>query len=60
MLSLAINGGFVGGLILAGATVAEEVIDEAPVEVAFFDLAPPPPPPPPPAGGGPKKPKSEK
>ena len=46
LLSLAINGGFVGGLILAGATVAEEVIEEAPVEVAFFDLAPPPPPPP--------------
>ena len=28
LLSLAINGGFVGGLILAGATVAEEVIEE--------------------------------
>ena len=32
-LSLLINGGFVGGLIWAGASVAEEVIDDLPVEV---------------------------
>ena len=27
LLSLAVNGGFIGGLIWAGATVAEEVVD---------------------------------
>ena len=47
LLSLAVNGGFIGGLILAGATVAEEVVEDLPVEVHFFDAAPPPPPPPP-------------
>ena len=45
LLSLAINGAFIGGLIWAGATVAEEVVDDLPVEVTFFDSAPPPPPP---------------
>lgn len=55
LLSLAINGGFIGALVWAGATVAEEVIEDLPVEVHFYDAAPPPPPPPPPAGGGQKK-----
>ncbi|MGB0640194.1 MAG: hypothetical protein ACPGTU_12715, partial [Myxococcota bacterium] len=60
LISLAINGGMIGGLIWAGATVAEEVVDDLPIEVTFFDAAPPPPPPPPPAGGGVKKTKKEK
>ena len=47
LISLAINGGMIGGLIWAGATVAEEVVDDLPIEVTFFDAAPPPPPPPP-------------
>ncbi len=59
LLSLAINGTFVGALAFASFEVAEEVLeDDGPVEVSFFEeappeepeeeVAPPPPPPPPP------------
>jgi protein TonB len=58
-LSLSMWGGALGGMIVAGRQVAEQIIEEEPVEVVFFDGAPPPPPPPPPAGGG-SKPKTEK
>jgi len=59
VVSLLMNGGFIGFLVWAGAHVAEEVLEEEPVEVTFFDAAPPPPPPPPPPAGG-SKPKTEK
>jgi hypothetical protein len=59
VLSLLVNGGFIGALIIAGRQVVQEVAEELPAEVTFFDAAPPPPPPPPPAGGG-EKPKEEK
>jgi protein TonB len=60
-VSILVNGGFLGGLIWAGSSVADEVLDDLPIEVTFFDAAPPPPPPPPPPAGGKKaKKKTEK
>jgi hypothetical protein len=51
-LSLLVNASFLGGLVYLGGQIVEEVTDEEPVEVTFFDEAPPPPPPPPPPAGG--------
>ena len=48
--SLLFNGGIIGILIYFGNQVVEEVQEEIPVEVTFFNAAPPPPPPPPPPG----------
>jgi protein TonB len=60
LLSFLVNGSLVAAVAWGGSQVAEEVLDEAPVEVSFFEEAPPeepevappappPPPPPPPA-----------
>ena len=54
LLSLLLNGGFVGALWYIGSKVVDQIKDEVPVEVTFFDQAPPPPPPPPPAAAAPK------
>lgn len=54
LLSLLMNGGFIGGLWYLGSKVVEEVQKEEAVEVTFFDQAPPPPPPPPPPSSAPK------
>ena len=60
MASVFLNGSVIIGLIYVGQQVSEEIQDEIPVEVTFFDAAPPPPPPPPPPPGGKKKKKDKK
>ncbi len=59
-LSFLVNTSFLGGLAYLGGQIVEEVMDEAPVEVTFFDEAPPPPPPPPPPPAGAEKQHEEK
>ncbi|MEC7983529.1 MAG: energy transducer TonB [Myxococcota bacterium] len=59
-LSISLIGGTLLALTLVGTGVAEQLLEEEPVEVTFFNAAPPPPPPPPPPGGKKNKKKNKK